>query len=133
MVESTIIQAARVQACEIDEELRPFLVPLRAAVRHPHLVVALQLWHRAPNLPLLPFHLHLRWPDALAHLPLFAGVSLAPFFSADAEQAELRPLYNVRDAHEARTRARTARYREGRDLPDDFVFADWEDGFKRPP
>lgn len=132
MVEATRIQAARA-AGEIDEELRPFLAPLRSAVRHPHLVVALQLWRRAPNLPLLPFHLHLRWPDEIAQLPLFAGVSLAPFFSADVEQAELRPMYSVRDAHEARTRARRERYREGRNLPDDFFFADWEDGFKRHP
>ena len=129
---ATRIQAG-LAACEIDEELRPFLAPLRSTVRHPHLVVALQLWRRASNLSLLPFHLHLRWPDEIAHLPLFTSVSLAPFFSADVEQAELMPLYSVREAHEARTRARRARYREGRDLPDDFVFADWEDGFKRHP
>lgn len=90
-------EAARIQteltACEIDEELRPFLAPLRSTVRHPHLVVALQLWRRASNLSLLPFHLHLRWPDEIAYLPLFTSVYLAPFFSADVEQAELMPLY----------------------------------------
>lgn len=120
-------------AQEIDEELRPFLAPLRLAVQHSRPVVALQLWRRTTSLPLIPFHLHLRWPDEVAQLSLFAVVSLAPFFAADEEQAELSSLYSVRDAHEARTVARTARYKEKRSLPDDFRFADWEDGVKRRP
>jgi hypothetical protein len=120
-------------AREIDEELKPFLAPLKLAIQHSRLVVALQLWRRTKSLSLIPFQLHLRWPDEVAQLPLFAAVSLAPFFVADEEQAELSPLYSVHDAHEARTRARIARHKEKRNLPDDFRFADWEDGAKRRP
>jgi hypothetical protein len=95
--------------------------------------VALQLWRRWRGVHLLPFHLHLRWPDEIRRLSLMASISMAPFFASDAEDVESRLLYRAGDAHERRRSARWARHTEKRVLGYDLFYADWEDCLQRRP
>ena len=116
---------------DVDEELGSLLAPLRLAVSESRLTVALQLCNQWQWVHLLPFHLHLRWPDEIARLSLLPSISMAPFFASDAEEVASEPLYSVGDAHERRISARWARYTEKRYQGHDLSFADWEDCLKR--
>jgi hypothetical protein len=116
----------------IDEQLRPLLPAVALAIEGSRLVAVLQTWRRIRCLALLPFHLHLRWPDALRALPLASTAALVPFTEADLLLANT-PLYGPRDVGRARRTARTARLNEKRDLPLDLRPEDWEQGLSRHP
>ncbi len=118
---------------QVDEDLSPLLEPLRMATQTSRPTVALRLWDTWPAISLLPFHLHLRWPDAIESLSLFADISMVPFTASDVETAESYHLYEAGEAHQRRARARWARYTERRGVKDDYFFADWEDCIKRRP
>ena len=95
--------------------------------------MALQLWRRWQGVHLLPFHLHLRWPDEVRNLSLIASISMAPFFASNAEEVGSRFIYRAGDARERRRSARWARYTEKRVLEYDLFHTDWEDCLRRRP
>jgi hypothetical protein len=83
-----------------------------------------QSWHRLKYLPLLPFHLHLRWPGCLQSLSLNPSIGLVPFFESDHIVAS-SAIYNVLDVLQARQKARVKRL-QGPSSPDDLSYQDWE-------
>src|SRR5262245_18681140 len=103
---------------EFDTDLRALLPALDVA-RNGR-VVALVPARKLEGVSLLPFHLHVRWPDTLTWFPLTATVTVLPFNAADLEMA-LQPLYGVGEARATRNDARRARANEMRGLPGDFV------------
>jgi hypothetical protein len=112
----------------VDEDLVPLLPALRAAVQSRQLTVALGFWQRVRFVGLLPFHLHLRWPDCIERLPLNASFAMVPF--VDAHLLSI-PLYRVSAANEIRRSARLARHEARRCCPNDLVHTDWERGFDK--
>ena len=112
----------------IDAELRALLPALQEARNGQ--VVALVQGHRMQFIGLMPFHIYARWPDALPWLPLTFSATVVPSSAVDLSASSL-PIYRVRDVRQARKLARWSRYTETRYLPDDLVFADWENGASR--
>lgn len=112
----------------VDSELHPLIEPTRMAIDTSQPVVALQLWRRTRYASLLPFHLHLRWPDIIERLPLTARITIVPFFDSDLRVANI-PLYRVCDANLARRSARWERNENHRAAPGDFVHPDWEQAY----
>jgi hypothetical protein len=113
----------------IDCLLQPLLSPIATAVRtHAH-VAALTLWTEIPFAPLLPSHLHLRWPGAVDGLPLTPRIA---YFSISGADWDLlcAPNYHVADAHQRRQAARAKRFAEHKNLPKDF-YPDWEQAVDR--
>ncbi len=120
-----VVQDTSDSLSRIDSGLRPLIDPLRQAIDNSCTVVALQLWYRTPYIPLLPFHLHLRWTDEINALPLTARITLAPFFESDFSLTAT-PLYRVGDANLSRRRARFERRETCRARPNDMMHPDWE-------
>lgn len=90
-------------------------------------VLVLTNFRRFKSVGLLPFHIHVQQPDAVPWLPLTATVTVIPFEHTTLDLAR----YQVANASKIRNAARRARLDESRDLPDDFVWPDWEDGVQR--
>lgn len=114
----------------IDAHLGPLIPYLNLAVASRQPVVVLQMWRRNQYASLLPFHLHLRWTNSVAQLPLTANFGLVPFFGSDELYANT-PLYAVCDSIRAREGARGERCKNRSERPNDFYIPDWEQGCNR--
>lgn len=112
----------------IDGELQPLLAALRQC--ETGTVVAFTAWRPTGSVSLLPFHLHVRWPDRLPWLGLNASLAVVPFTAADFAMAA-HPLHQVEEVRRARRTAKTQRYADKRDLPKDCVLSDWEIAVER--
>lgn len=88
------------------------------------------MWQRIPYLGLLPFHLHLRWTDKLACLPLNMQCAIVPYSGADELRAG-RPLYRVDDVLDAREAARRRKWGSNDRHERDLTHPDWEQGCRR--
>jgi hypothetical protein len=116
----------------LDSQLDRFLPIVQRAIEKKSTVIALQLWERTPTIALLPFHLHLRWPERIELLSLSATFGFAPYFASDqAIVSGASILYGVSDASTARERARRNRGQAGTHQPNDFKIPDWEQGYQR--
>jgi hypothetical protein len=116
----------------LDSQLDRFLPIIRRAIEKKSIVIALQLWERTPTIALLPFHLHLRWPERIELLSLNATFGFAPYFASDqAIVSGSTILYAASDAATARERARSNRGRSGTHQIDDFTIPDWEQGYQK--
>lgn len=114
----------------VDSELRLFLDPLRQAFNESCTVIVVRPWRATRYLSLLPFHLHLAWPDEITELPLTATLSFVPFFDTHLSLAHTA-LYRVGDANLARRQARISRRSEGRERQYDMRHPDWEAALDR--
>lgn len=111
----------------VDKALEPLLTILRQHVEPSRPTIALGLWQPRCPVELLPFHLHLRWPDAVPTLPLNGVCSLVPA----PTHFDLPALYRVRDVVSALQRGRSVRARSSGRAPDDLTPPDWEVGYSR--
>ena len=109
----------------LDEALGMLIEPLNIAGNFGK-VIAFTAWHPFRAFGYLPFHLHVRWPDAIHWLPVTATMSMIPDILIDH-----KPLYRLGDCNQARLAARRIRRSECRDLEGDLVYPDWEDGYGR--
>lgn len=114
----------------VDAQLLPLLSPLEYAVKQQKTVVVLQMWQRIPCLGLLPFHLHLRWTNQTACLPLTIQCAMVPYSGAEEARAG-RPLYWVDDVLDAREEARRQRGGSKDRHDSDLTVPDWEQGCRR--
>lgn len=113
-----------------DAALTPLVEPAQQAIARKGPVLVVGLWEPIPFLPLLPFHLHLRWPDRAQSLPLSADMSLMPVQSADQLLLQT-PLYAPDNCYSNRVFARWYRNETGTAQPNDFRLCDWEEGYRR--
>jgi hypothetical protein len=109
---------------EVRRELEPIIEILRDSLACGGCMFLVQSWHRLKYLPLLPFHLHLRWPGCLQSLSLNPSIGLVPFFESDHIVAS-SAIYNVLDVLQVRQKARVKRL-QGPSSPDDLSYQDWE-------
>lgn len=114
----------------IDEQLEVLLPTITEAVRSSGTVVAQLLWQSCSFLPLLPFQLHLRWPDHIPELSLTSSFTLFPC-GGHARRLFEQPYWDAAEARTARQAARSARYSEKRSRTNDFESADWESAIHR--
>ena len=116
----------------IESQLDRFLPIVKRAIEKKSTVIALQLWERTPTIALLPFQLHLRWPERIELLSLNATFGFAPYFASDqAIVSGANISYSVSDASTAREHARRNRGQAGTHQPNDFRITDWEQGYQR--
>jgi len=111
---------------EADQQLEWLIEPLSNAIQDRRCIVLVQAWKRMPYFPLLPFHLHLRWPGRIDSLPLNPRIGIVPFFESDFFTVSM-PLYGVGEVVDRRTKARVGRGSK-RSFSEDFVPQDWESG-----
>jgi hypothetical protein len=109
---------------EIDPQLEKFIEPLQVVLENCSCVVLMLAWERIACLPLLPFHLHLRWAGRLPALPLNPKIGIVPFFESDRSVAST-PLYRVGEVIQTRRGARALRGSVAH-CHSDFVLQDWE-------
>lgn len=112
----------------IDSETKELCAEL--AGRGKLTTVAIRCGQPIGSVTLLPFQLHLRWPDALSWLPLGASFAIAPFRGSAADDSAL-PLYEVSRALNRRRKARLSRHEAGATLHGDLQVTDWELGALR--
>jgi hypothetical protein len=115
---------------DVDSQLSGFVDPLNQAIVTRTCLALILPWQRIPYVSLLPFHIHLRWPDRLRSLPLNPRIGVVPFFESDASMAAT-PLYTVADVTRARREARVLRHKEGRCIEGDLTEQDWESKVKK--
>jgi hypothetical protein len=109
----------------VEADLEPLLESLNEAVSQRAPVVHLNLWRPVRYAALLPFHLHLKWPDLIESLPLNASFTLLPFVARDELTVHSLP-YRVADARRNRAEARVKRCQSRRQGEEDGHLCDWE-------
>lgn len=108
---------------ELDAQLNTLVDALQRVLHERSCCVLMLAWKRIPHLPLIPFHLQLRWPGRLEELSLNPRIALIPFFESDNSIVST-PTYRVGDVIAARKAARAQRGTLAR--TSDFVLQDWE-------
>jgi len=108
---------------ELDAQLNTLVDPLQRVLHERSCCLLMLAWKRIPHLPLIPFHLQLRWPGRLEELSLNPRIALIPFFESDNSIVST-PTYRVGDVIAARKAARAQRGTLA--LTSDFVLQDWE-------
>jgi hypothetical protein len=75
---------------QIDVCFRGLFPAIQTAVNESKTTVALGLWGYTHALSLLPFHLHLRWPDIIETLSLNAQFGFIPFIDKNLIQKAIK-------------------------------------------